>query len=225
MQISLLEDDPAQAAMVRGWLESAGHEVRHYERGQDLLDAIPAGRFDLLILDWELPDVTGVEVLNYARERVHWHVPILFVTQRDAERDIVEALHAGADDYMVKNISEAEFLARVTALGRRLASEELEFSVGPFRFFPDTQSVCRDGESVKLTAKDFELAQYLFRNVGRLLSREQLLRDVWGVSGINTRTVDVHISRIRRRLQINPESGFRIKTIYQHGYRLEALED
>jgi DNA-binding response OmpR family regulator len=223
MQISLLEDDPAQAAMVRGWLEEAGHEVRHYERGQDLVAAIPAGHFDLLILDWELPDVSGVEVLNLAREQVHWHVPILFITQRDAESDIVQALQAGADDYMVKNISRGEFMARVTALGRRLANEALEFSAGPYRFSPDTKTITRDNETVELTAKDFELAQHLFRNVGRLLSREQLLRDVWNVEGINTRTVDVHMSRIRRRMQINPESGYRIKTIYQHGYRLEKL--
>ena len=223
MQISLLEDDPAQAAMVRGWLEEAGHTVQHFERGQDLLDAMPSGRFDLLILDWELPDVDGVEVLTQARQRIHWHVPVLFVTQRDSERDIVEALHAGADDYMIKNISRAEFLARVTALGRRLANEELAFNVGPFQFYPDTQTVTRDGDEIPLTAKDYELAQYLFRNVGRLLSREQLLRDVWNVSGLNTRTVDVHMSRVRRRLQVNPESGFRIKSIYQHGYRLEEI--
>ena len=76
---------------------------------------------------------------------------------------------------------------------------------------------------MELTAKDFDLAWYLFRNVGRLLSREQLLRDVWNVSGLNTRTVDVHMSRIRKRLQITPDSGFRIKTIYQHGYRLEEV--
>lgn len=223
MRISLLEDDPAQAAMIKGWLEDAGHDVRHFERGQDLLDSMPGGRFDLLILDWELPDVSGVDVLTQARRHVHWHVPILFVTQRDAESDIVRALDAGADDYMVKNISQGEFLARVTALGRRLANEELEFSAGPFRFYPASQTVTRDGEPVELTARDFELAQYLFQNVGRLLSREQLLRDVWKVSGVNTRTVDVHMSRIRRRLQISPESGFRIKTIYQHGYRLEEL--
>lgn len=223
MRISLLEDDPAQAAMVRSWLEDAGHDVQHFDRGNDLLGSIPSGQFDLLILDWELPDVSGIEVLKQARAQTHWHVPILFVTQRDAESDIVEALASGADDYMVKNISAPEFLARVAALGRRLANEELEFAVGPFRFFPGSQSVTRDDEPVKLTAKDYELAQYLFRNVGRLLSREQLLRDVWGVSGLNTRTVDVHMSRVRKQLGINPESGYRIKTIYQHGYRLEPV--
>ena len=223
MQITLLEDDPAQAQMLIGWLDSAGHSVSHFDQGSSLLDALPRGGFDLLILDWELPDTTGIDVLQTVRDEVKWHVPVLFVTQRDAEADIVKALSSGADDYMVKQISQGEFLARVSALGRRLAAEELEFSVGPFRFYLESRSVTRDDEPVELTAKDFELACYLFRNVGRLLSREQLLRDVWDVSGLNTRTVDVHMSRIRKRLQITPESGYRIKTIYQHGYRLEPV--
>jgi len=223
MRITLLEDDPAQATMVKAWLEGAGHDVQHFDRGGDLIASFADGRFDLLILDWEVPDLSGVEVLQHAREQIHWHVPILFVTQRDAENDIVRALGAGADDYMVKNISQAELLARVSALGRRLASETLEFSVGPYRFFPDLNEVTVNGDSINLTAKDFELAQYLFHNVGRLLSREQLLRDVWKISGVNTRTVDVHMSRIRKQLRITPESGYRIKTIYQHGYRLEAV--
>jgi len=223
MQITLLEDDPAQASMVKGWLEHAGHSVEHYERGSDLIKSFPKSRFDLLILDWEVPDLSGVEVLKLAREQLHWHVPILFVTQRDAENDIVQALGAGADDYMVKTISQAEFLARVSALGRRLANEDREFTVGPYRFFPDLHEVTMADEKVKLTAKDFELAQYLFRNLGRLLSRDQLLRDVWKISGVNTRTVDVHMSRVRKQLKIAPETGYRIKTIYQHGYRLEAV--
>ncbi len=223
MQVMLLEDDPAQAQMVTNWLQGAGHAVAHFDRGAKLLEALPRSRFDLMILDWELPDVTGVDVLEQVRQQVRWHVPVLFVTQRDAESDIVRALEAGADDYMVKSISRAEFLARVGALGRRLGAEELEFQEGPYRFFPDSQQITVDGEPVELTARDFQLAQYLFRNLGRLLSREQLLKDVWNVQGISTRTVDVHVSRIRKRLRINPESGYLIKTIYQHGYRLEKL--
>ena len=223
MHISLLEDDAAQAAMVTRWLVNAGHEVKHFDTGGQFVESLTDGQVDLLILDWELPDISGVEVLQKAREKIHWHVPILFVTQRDAEADIVRALGLGADDYMVKNISEGEFLARVSSLGRRLATEELEFSIGPYKFFTATQRVTVNGEEVKLTAKDFELAHYMFRNVGRLLSREQLLHDVWNVTGVNTRTVDVHMSRVRKQLQVSPESGFRIKTIYQYGYRLEKV--
>ena len=223
VNIWLLEDDPAQADMLIGWLSDAEHDVRSFTRGEDLLAEVTNGQFDLLILDWELPDINGIEVLNTVRSNVSWHVPILFVTQRDAEADIVQALRNGADDYMVKQISQAELLARVEALGRRLANQELNFEIGPYTFKPQSQTVTLDGQKCTLTAKDFDLAWYMFRHQGRLLSREQLLRDVWGVTGLNTRTVDVHVSRIRKRLGITPERGFRIKTIYQHGYRLEQL--
>ena len=223
MLIWLLEDDPAQADLLSGWLTEAGHEIQHFDRGELILDALPDGKFDLIILDWELPDTIGTEVLQVIRKTIPWHVPVLFVTQREAESDIVSALSLGADDYMIKQISQAEFLARVTALGRRLASEEQTVEIGPYVFQPTSKSVLLKGESCELTAKDFDLAWYLFRHFDRLLSRDQLLKDVWGVSGLNTRTVDVHVSRVRKRLQITPEQGYRIKTIYQHGYRLEEL--
>ena len=225
MHIRLLEDDPAQAQLLLGWLRAHDHVVSHFDTTQAFSEALRTDEapYDLLILDWELPDGTGLDVLQQVRSEITWHVPVLFVTQREAESDIVAALAAGADDYMVKQISKAEFLARVEALGRRLGNVELELTVGPYHFLPQTQSVTLHDEPCSMTAKDFELAWYLFRNIGKLLSREQLLRDVWGVSGLNTRTVDVHVSRIRKRMQITPEQGYRIKTIYQHGYRLEAV--
>ena len=223
MNIWLLEDDPAQAQLLQSWLLEAGHQVSHFPRGAEIVAALPTGGFDLLILDWELPDMNGIEVLAQVRQTINWHVPVLFVTQRESESDIVNALAGGADDYMIKQISQAEFLARVHALGRRLASEELNFEIGPYVFKPQSQTVDLNGEQCDLTAKDFELALYLFQHMGRLLSRDQLLRDVWGVSGLNTRTVDVHVSRIRKRMSITPENGYRIKTIYQHGYRLEEV--
>jgi DNA-binding response OmpR family regulator len=223
MRIWLLEDNPAQAQMLCGWLEQAGHDIRHFDRGGQIIDEIKQGAFDLIILDWELPDTTGIQVLTEIRAHVSWHVPVLFVTQREAEADIVNALSSGADDYMVKQISQGEFMARVEALGRRLASEELDFDIGPYNFKPQSQTILLNGEPCSLTSKDFELAWYMFRHKGKLLSRDQLLRDVWGVSGLNTRTVDVHVSRIRKRLDIAPAQGFRIKTIYQHGYRLEEV--
>ena len=107
MLIWLLEDDPAQAELLTGWLSGAGHEVQHFDRGELILEALPDGKFDLIILDWELPDTVGTEVLQVIRKSIAWHVPILFVTQREAESDIVTALSLGADDYMVKQISQA----------------------------------------------------------------------------------------------------------------------
>jgi DNA-binding response OmpR family regulator len=223
MLIWLLEDDPAQADLLVNWLQEEGHEVQHFDRGHKIVAALAEGDFDLIVLDWELPDTTGTEVLEQIRKTIAWHVPVLFVTQREAETDIVAALSLGADDYMVKQISKPEFMARVTALGRRLTAAEESVEIGPYVFQPTSKSILLDSAHCDLTAKDFDLAWYLFRHVDRLLSREQLLKDVWGVSGLNTRTVDVHVSRLRKRLQIGPERGYRIKTIYQHGYRLEKL--
>ena len=225
MDILLLEDDPVQAEMVTTWLEEAGHKVAAFATAQSMMSVLPEAEFELIVLDWELPDGDGLQVLEEIRAKVNWHVPVLFVTQRDAEADIVQALNAGADDYMVKSAAQSEFLARVNALGRRLVNEDLDFEVGPYLFNPLERKAFYQGEPIKLTAKEFDLALHMFRNVGRLLAREQILKDIWGVSGLNTRTVDMHISRIKKRLQIAPENGFRMKTIYQHGYRLEAADD
>ena len=106
-----------------------------------------------------------------------------------------------------------------------MGGAELEAEFGKYRFNLENKTVTRsDEEEVRLTAREFEVAHYLFQRSGRLVSREQLLRDVWRVTGVNTRTVDVHVSRVRKRLAISPENGFRIKTVYQHGYRLEQVE-
>ena len=223
MKIWLLEDDLAQAELVQSWLQERSHVVVHFDNAASLHEQLRKENPDLFVLDWELPDSSGLEVLRRIRDKLTRHIPILFVTQRDREGDIVEALSCGADDYMVKQIGREEFLARVHALGRRLGNEVLEFAIGPYRFFPASHTVVYRGEQIPLTTKDFELAHYLFRNIGRLLSREELLREVWAVTGIHTRTVDMHMSRIRKSLDIKPEAGFRIRTIYRHGYRLEQL--
>jgi two-component system, OmpR family, response regulator RegX3 len=223
MKIWLLEDDLAQAELLQSWLHERSHVTMHFRSAAALHDQLRKDEPDLFVLDWELPDSSGIEVLKSIRDKLTRHVPVLFVTQRDNESDIVDALSSGADDYMIKRIGREEFLARIAALGRRLGNDALEFGIGPYRFFPATHTVTRSDVPVSLTTKDFELAHYLFRNIGRLLSREELLREVWAVSGIHTRTVDMHMSRIRKSLDIRPEGGFRIRTIYRHGYRLEQL--
>ena len=223
MKIILLEDDPAQAETLAGWLSEVGHDCEIAASGEAFMRCLNRVDADLLIMDWELPDTTGIEALRVVRTTVNWHIPVLFVTQRDAEADIVEALSSGADDYMVKQASKAELLARVVALSRRLGGAELEVEFGPYVFNLESKGVTYKGEDIRLTAREFEVAHYLFQRMGRLVSREQLLRDIWRISGVNTRTVDVHVSRVRKRLAISPENGFRIKTVYQHGYRLEQV--
>ncbi|MCF6281161.1 MAG: response regulator transcription factor [Candidatus Polarisedimenticolaceae bacterium] len=227
MRIAILEDDTAQVELLELWFGSAGHKCHAYTIGSAFQDALRKETYDLLIIDWNLPDTTGLEVLGWIRHNLDWHIPVLFTTSRDWEEDLVFALDRGADDYMIKPIKRAETLARVAALARRsLPGNEAEkwFRSKPYAFDIANRSVHVDGQAIELTHKEFALGLLLFRNAGRLLSRSYLLETVWGTSGdLNTRTVDTHISRVRRKLAIHPDKGWRLNAIYHHGYRLENL--
>ena len=226
MKIALLEDDPRQAELVTQWLNEAGHSVMHQLNGKAFLNAFKADVFDLAILDWELPDQTGIDVLRQLRIIQKQNLPVFFTTQRDAEADIVQALNTGADDYLIKPLRQAELLARLEAARRRAGIESTSdvLRIGNVEVDNQKQEIRVDGEVVKSTQKEFGIALEFFKNEGQVLSREYLLKQVWGVNAqINTRTVDMHVSRVRRSLKISPEMGYRITTIFQHGYRLEKV--
>ena len=229
MKIALLEDELDQPENLRQLLSQNKHICEHFVSGQSFLYAVTHNSYDMLIMDWQVPDAEGPDVVKQIRQQLNWHVPVLFLTQRDQEQDIVHALESGADDYLVKPPRPAELLARLSALLRRKGVEEQEketITRGPFVLDMKSRSITCHGESIALTDKDFELTAFLFQNIGRLLSRDYLLESVWGLKGtINTRTVDTHMSRLRRKLRINPENGFRIRTVYQHGYRLEEVDE
>lgn len=229
MKIALLEDELSQAETVVELLTAHGHECEHFAAGKSFLYSVLHNSYDLLILDWQLPDIEGTEVLRQIRSEMNWRIPVLFLTQRDSEADIITALDAGADDYLVKPARSGELVARVNALSRRVGGEQTEqeeIEIGPYQISLSKRTIVSSGEDVSLTDKDFDLAVFMFQNIGRLLSRDFLLERVWGISSnINTRTVDTHVSRLRRKLNIKPENGFRIKTIYQHGYRLERVSE
>ncbi len=228
MKIALLEDEVEQAQNLSALLTEKQHTCEYFHTGQSFIYSVLHNSYDMLILDWQLPDMEGTEVLKQLRSELSWRIPVLFLTQRDSEEDIVTALNAGADDYLVKPARPAELAARLNALGRRVSGETEEqeaIEIGPYEINLTKRTINAFGEDVSLTDKDFDLAVFMFQNVGRLLSRDYLLERVWGISSnINTRTVDTHVSRLRRKLNIKPENGFRIKTIYQHGYRLERVD-
>jgi len=228
VKILILEDDDAQAELMCQWLKDAGYTVKRASECQQFLAVYEQYLPDLLVLDWELPDGTGIDVLETLRGKYSNNVPVLFTTQHDAEGDIVTALQAGADDYLIKPIRHKEFQARLRALSRRagIRDESSTFVAGPFNIDTRKKVISLNGEAVKLTQKDYAVAECLFHNLGKALSREYLLKTVWGVEAdLDTRTVDMHVSRVRRALKIGPENGLIIKTIYQYGYRLEKLED
>jgi len=171
-----------------------------------------------------LPDMSGLDVLQRLRA-LEQRAPVLFVTSRDAEADIVQALSHGADDYLVKPPRPGELLARVQALARRAsgASPDAVFTMGRYAFDPSRAQVRLQDEVLALTQRQFALALVLFRNPGRLLSRQYLLETVWGLNAtVQTRTLDIHVSQLRTALRLS-DNGWRIHSIYAHGYRLETL--
>ena len=220
----MLEDEANHAALVTQALQQGGHTYAVYDTGARFIQAMVRETFDVLVLDWMMPDMTGLEVLDWVRQLEN-HTPVLFVTSRDAEEDIVQALAHGADDYLVKPPRAGELLARLNALKRRAdgAGGTGPLKVEPYEFDP-TQSVARlHGEILELTQRQFELALVLFRNSGRLLSRQYLLEAVWGLNDtVQTRTLDIHISQLRTQLRL-ADNGWRINSVYAHGYRLETL--
>jgi DNA-binding response OmpR family regulator len=227
-RIAVLEDDPSQAKLVEAWITSQGYLCRLFERGNDILDALLRDTYDLVILDWLVPDLSGEEVCRAIRKSVREPLPVLFTTARDREEDIAYALKVGADDYLVKPLRRIEFLARVEALLRRSRGHgrdaDAPIEAGAFMIDPQGRTLWKQGVVVELTQKEFEMAALLFRNIGRLLSRSYLLDTIWGITAdVGTRTVDTHASQLRTKLGLYPEAGWRLSSVYQHGYRLERV--
>lgn len=226
LKIAILEDEQAQSELIESWLSPAGYSSQTFSTGQSLLNALNTSSFDCLLVDWELPDINGPEVMNTLRNEMNIDTPIIFITSRDSEDDIVTALSSGADDYLVKPVRQFEFLARIKANTKRTLVSETnkQIDVTPYSFNSSNQQAYLNNKLIELSSKEFELAFYIFCNEGQLLERKAILSTVWQQDAdINTRTVDTHMSIIRKKLSIGPENGWRLKSIYGHGYRLERL--
>ena len=225
MRIAILEDDPQQLHMMEQMVHSMGHTCVGYPTGAQLTKELRRESFDLLILDWELPDTSGPEVATWTRQELGPDLPILIVTLRSEETDIVHGLHSGADDFMSKPLRVAEFKARVAALLRRAypASTEEVQQFGPYRLDRTTLTVYFGQEAIALTHREFSLALLLFQNPGRLMSRDYLREAIWGQNAeVLSRTLDTHISRLRQQLQLRPGAQYAITAVYGLGYRLDS---
>lgn len=222
MRIGILEDQLSQALLIKAWLEEAGHNCDHYSDGQAMINALTTGTpYDLLILDWILPGLSGEDVLRWIRQHLGWGLPVVFMTALDSEEHVVTALQGGADDYMVKPIRQYEMLARLTALARRLGIVERP-PESAYRLDPDNFTIQFNSSSVKLTQREFELFAFLLARAGSLVSRKELMEGIWGVSpDLATRTIDQHAYRIRKVLQLDGSHGLSLDTVYGYGYRLK----
>ena len=217
----MVEDDAEIAGALRRSLRLEGYDVRVAEDGDGALTESGLFEPDLVVLDLGLPKLDGIEVAKRLRDK--GDTPILMLTARDGVADRVTGLDAGADDYLVKPFEREELLARLRALLRRRPPRGSAFlTVGDLRLNPDTREVSRSGRDIQLTAREFELLEYLMRNERLVVSRQALLDDVWGYDAFaETNTVDVFISNLRRKLEEGGEPRL-LHTIRGAGYVLRA---
>jgi two-component system, OmpR family, alkaline phosphatase synthesis response regulator PhoP len=221
-RILIIEDDRDIADLVRRYLEKAGFSVEVSVSGRDGMDALTARPPDLLVLDLMLPHMSGAEICHAARANPATAlIPIIMLTARSEEAERIAGLEIGADDYIAKPFSPNELVARVRALLRRTArvsTASATISYGDIVVDTERHTVEARGESISLTAKEFLLLNYLLTHRGRVLSRDLLLTDVWGYKYTGgTRTVDVHVRRLREKL---PELEQALVTVKQFGYKL-----
>jgi DNA-binding response OmpR family regulator len=231
-RILVVDDEPTVREMVGLNLRADGHAVVFASRGDEALDLARATDPDLVVLDVMLPGRDGLEVVRILREEST--VPILLLSARDEEMDRVTGLEVGADDYLTKPFAMRELLARVRAMlrRRRMAAPPEpgmpaggELVVGDVVVDPPRHEATVRGEPLTLTAKEFGLLAYLARNPGIVLSREALLREVWGYDHpMDTRTIDVHISALRHKVEEDPAHPRRILTVRGRGYRLVPVD-
>jgi len=225
-KLLLVEDDPALSELLEYRFSNEGYHVRCTADGDEALILAAEDLPDLIILDWMIEGTSGIEVCRrLRRDKKTAHVPIIMLTAREAEDDRVRGLETGADDYLTKPFSLRELFARVVAVMRRirpaLAGESI--SVGDITLDSVGHKVQRRGRYLKLGPTEYRLLKFFMESPGRVFSRGQLLDGVWGTeSDIELRTVDVHIRRLRKAIEVD---GFEdpIRTVRSAGYAMEAV--
>jgi len=222
-RILLIEDEPGLVLTLTDRLVREGYAVESATDGETGLARASSGAFDLIILDLMLPRRSGLDVCRQLRQS-GVETPILMLTARSQVVDKVVGLQLGGDDYLTKPFDMMELLARVEALLRRAARGPVTsgavYSFGPVRVDFKSAEVTRDGQPVVLSAREFQLLRYLIENRGRVVSREELLKDVWGYHALpSTRTVDVHMAWLRQKLEANPKHPEFILTLRGLGYK------
>lgn len=222
-KLLLVEDEKSIAEGLAITLEAEGFQVAWVKDGLDAIPAWERVRPDLVVLDLMLPGMSGTEICRVLRSRSD--VPIIMLTAREAEVDRVVGLELGADDYVTKPFSTRELVARIKAILRRAPlaehlDEEAPVEACGVRVDRVRHEVRVDGEEVDLPPKEFELLAYLIENAGRVLTRGQLIDEIWGSDYVgDTKTLDVHVRRLRTRIEADPKEPVRIQTVRGVGYR------
>jgi two-component system alkaline phosphatase synthesis response regulator PhoP len=228
-KILVIEDEPTLARLLSYNLSQEGYDTKVIDHGGDGLQEALRQAYDLLILDIMLPGMSGFEILSKLRQKGN-QTPVIILTARNAEEEVVQGLKYGADDYITKPFGVAELLARVSAVLRRTQSDEVAagklkatdkvIAAGDLQIYPEKYEVNLNGESIPLRPKEFEVLLYLVQRPGVVVTRDDLMNIVWGFDYIGgQRTVDVHVSSLRKKLEMNQQS-VQIDSIRGVGYKL-----
>ncbi len=225
-RVLIVEDEPSLAEPLAFLLRKEGFEVDISEDGPSALDHFETVGADIVLLDLMLPGMSGTEVCKQLRQKSS--VPVIMVTARDSEIDKVVGLEIGADDYVTKPYSARELIARIRAVLRRGGeadeTEELDavLAAGPVRMDVERHVVTVGGDEVTMPLKEFELLEFLLRNAGRVLTRQQLIERVWGADYVgDTKTLDVHVKRLRAKVEQDPGKPKHLVTVRGLGYKIE----
>lgn len=224
--IAVVEDDLAFAAELEEFLGASGYTVSSYDSSQKFLAALRQSECDLLIVDWSIPDLSGIEVLEYIR-KFHPDMPAIMLTARAENIDIVRGLQAGADDYVSKPVDPDVLAMRIKSLLRRSKGEVKNVSenvtLGRYLLRPSTSTIYLGDEEMVLPKREFDMAMLFFTNPNRLLSRQYLAATLWGkVIDYQSRTIDTHVARLRKNLKLDPACGISLNALYGFGYTLQA---
>lgn len=223
MRIAVVDDDKEITRHLAAALPEKGLLVEVFANGAALKTAISRDTFDAVVIDWNMPGETGLDIVKWATATLNDPPPFLMMTSRSDEADIVAGLEAGASDYIVKPVTIAVLCARIAAAVRERsrASQQTVVKYDGYTIERAMQSIQLHRQAIKLTPKEFQLAALLFDNLDRPLSRSYLLAQVWSAAAaVETRTLDVHISRIRDKLKLGPENLYVLQTVFGFGYRL-----
>lgn len=228
MRIAIADDDAELLEQLSAALDGTSHQYEKFRAGTDLLTSLRRETYDVVLVDWNMPGRTGLEIIQWANEALENPPAFILLTSRADKADVVRGLEAGAIDYVVKPESHEVIFARIEAASRRIRPPDVDrhADFGDYRIDRQLRTISWKGEEIKLTAKETELATLFFDNLNRPLSRAYIFGQVWGgLPDVESRTLDIHISRIRSKLNLRPQNGFAIQTVFGFGYRMDRCSD
>lgn len=226
MRIAIADDDPELLKQLGDAISQTPHHCDQFRSGTELATYLKRETYDVVLVDWNMPGRTGIDLVEWATNSLEDPPAFIILTSRSDKSDVVRGLQAGALDYVVKPESDEVIIARIEAAHRRRTpvDRERKSRFGQYEVDRVLKQISRDGEELNLTKKEAELAILFFDNLNRPLSRAYIFGEVWGsVPHVESRTLDLHVSRVRSKLQLRPNHGFAIQTVFGFGYRMDEL--